>query len=42
MFFLAFLVSVFIILHTIIGISTGWSIFIIILVVFGTGYVKND
>lgn len=42
MFFLAYLVSVFIILHTFIGISTGWSIFITILVALGAGYARND
>lgn len=42
MFFLAFLISVFIILHAIIGISTGWSIFITILVALGAGYARTD
>lgn len=42
MFFLAFLVSVFIILHTLLDISVGWSIFITILVALGAGYVNND
>ena len=42
MFFLAFLVSVFIILHTLIGISIGWSIFATILVALGASYSMNN
>lgn len=42
MFFLAFLVSVFIILHALLDISVGWSIFITILVALGAGYANND
>lgn len=41
MFFIAFLVSVFIILHAFLGISTGWSIFLTILVLFGASYCKQ-
>ena len=41
MFFIAFLVSVFIILHTLLDISLGWSIFLTILVLFGASYCRQ-